>query len=138
MYTQVMYAKNTVKIHQPPNLMYQKQSRNLEIMKMDSANKSAVPRIFPVVTSGNNNTRPSPMSNGIDASTRRIAAWEQKRLQMEACINYEDLMSVVRNTNLEHHFKILDGIRHAKGNFHIDCAAQHFYPQDAPEHLIPC
>ena len=79
------------------------------------------------------------MSNGIDASTRRrIAAWEQKRLQMEACINYEELVSVVRNTNLEHHFEILDGIRHAKGSFHIDHTAQHFYPQDAPEHLIPC
>ena len=107
--------------------------------KHDVQNKSAVPRIFLVATSGNNNARPSPMLNDIDASTRRrIAAWEQKRLQMEACINYEELMSVVRNTNLEHHFKILDGICHAKGNFHIDCTAQHFYPQDTPEHLIPC
>ena len=69
--------------------------------KHDVQNKSAVPRIFPVATSGNNNARPSPMSNGIDASTqRRIAVWEQKRLQMEACINYEELMSVVRNTIL--------------------------------------
>ena len=75
--------------------------------KHDVWNKSAVPRIFPVATSANNNATPSPMSNGIYASTRRrIDAWEPKRLQMEACTNYEELVSVVRNTNLEHHFEI--------------------------------
>ena len=42
--------------------------------KCDVQNKSAVPRIFPVATSENNNVKPSPMSNGIDASTRRRIA----------------------------------------------------------------
>ena len=79
------------------------------------------------------------MSNGIDAPTRRkIATWKQKRIQMAACKTYEGLVSVVRSTNLDHHFKILDGIRHAKTNFHIDLTAQHFCPQDALEHLVPC
>ena len=56
---------------------------------------------------------------------------------MAACKTYEELVSIIRSTNIDHHFKILDGIHHAKTSFHIDLTA-HFYPQDAPEHLIPC
>ena len=114
--------------------------------KYDIWSKSAISRVFAVAdvsnddrTAKSKNSIPSLMSNGIDAPTRRkIATWEQKRIQMAACKTYEELMSIVRSTNIDHHFEILDGIHHAKTSFHIDLTAQHFYPQDAPEHLIPC
>ena len=131
--------------------MYQKQRRKLQLIdglstKCDIWSNSTAPRVFPVadvsnedMTAKSKNAVPSLMSNGIDAPTRRkIATWKQKRIQMAACKTYEELMSVVRSTNPDHHFEILDGIHHAKANFHIDLTAQHFYPKDAPEHLIPC
>ena len=57
---------------------------------------------------------------------------------MAACQTYEELVSIVRSTNTDHHFEILEGRHHIKTSFHIDLTAQHFYPKDAPEHLIPC
>ena len=107
-------------------------------IKCDIQSKSTISRVFPVADVSNDSI-PSLMSNGIDAPTRRkIAAWEQKRIQMAACKTYEELVSVVRSTNLDHHFEIPDGIHHTKTSFQIDLTAQHFYPQDAPEHLTTC
>ena len=115
--------------------------------KCDVWSKSTRPRVFLVADVSNDdkssakskNSIPSLMSNGIDALTRRkIATWEQKRIQMAACQTYEEFVSIVRSTNIDHHFEIPDGICHAKTSFHIDLTAQHFYPQDGPEHLIPC
>ena len=104
----------------------------------DVQSKSPIPRVFPVADVSNDSI-PFLMSNGKDAPTiRKITAWEQKRIQMAACKTYEELVSFVRSTNLDHHFEIPNGIRHTKTSFQIDLTAQHFYPQDAPEHLIPC
>ena len=68
----------------------------------------------------------------------KIATWEQKQIQMAACKTYEELESIVRRTNIDHHFGIPDSIHHTKTSFEIDHTAQHFYPQDALQDLVPC
>ena len=68
----------------------------------------------------------------------KIVTWEQKQIQMASCTTYEELESIVQRINIDHHFEIPDNIRHAKTSFEIDYTAQNFYPQDAPQDLIPC
>ena len=53
-------------------------------------------------------------------------------------IKHEELESIVKRTNIDHHFEIPDSIRHAKTSFKIDHTVQHFYPQDAPQGLVLC
>ena len=82
--------------------------------KHDIWSKSTIPRVFPVAdvsnddrTAKSKNSIPSLMSNGIDAPTRRkTATWEQKGIQMAACKTYEELVSIVRSTNIDHHFEM--------------------------------
>ena len=103
MFSRVMYAKKMMKIHQPTSLMYQKKKKPPvnEVglrTKCDVWSKSTRPRVFPVADVANDgkssakskNSIPSLMANGIDALTRRkIATWEQKRIKMADCQNYE-------------------------------------------------
>ena len=62
----------------------------------------------------------------------KIATWEQKQIQMASCTTYEELESIVRRINRDHHFEIPDNIHHTKTSFEIDYTAQHFYPQGVP------
>ena len=57
----------------------------------------------------------------------KIATWEQKQIQMAACKTYEELGSIVRRTNIDHHFYIQDSICHTKTSFDIAHTA-----------LVPC
>ena len=57
---------------------------------------------------------------------------------MSRCKTYEELEDLVKSVNVDHHFELSENVHQAKTKFEVDTIAQHFYPSDGPQELIPC